>query len=49
MIIMLGQGMLYHIHHNRQEMLTKAERRTVLVTCAVTLGITAGVILWLLH
>jgi hypothetical protein len=45
-IMLLGQGALYRLHHERQQMLTKLERkRAVRIACSLVVVITI-VLLW---
>ena len=45
-----GAGWLYQVHRNRQYWLTKAEkRRAVLLMAAITLCVSASILLLFLH
>jgi hypothetical protein len=48
MIIMLGQGLLYRLHHEKAQMLTQIEKKRALKLVAGIMGcIAAIIILWL--
>lgn len=44
----LGNGMLYRVHHDKQEMLTQAEKRRALkLLCAIGICVVIAIRLWL--
>jgi hypothetical protein len=47
--MMLGQGMLYRLHHERQQMLNEMERKRARLVCSVITVIAIGALLWLRH
>jgi hypothetical protein len=48
MITMIGQGLLYRVHRERQYMLNKMERRRAMVLACLLVTM-IGTVVWLLH
>jgi hypothetical protein len=45
---MLGQGLLYRVHRNKQGMLTKAEqKRAALLACGIVVFLVISILLWM--